>query len=134
MNTYFHNDFVSIRYIEDNHTIICQWLVAPTSSEMKEGSNMVISAMHHFKTGKIVWDTRNLGALHPDDQQWAAVEYYNNAIKAGYSHAAFVIPQDVFTQMSVEDTMSQVAGAFPMAYFDNLQEAVEWIKVKNYVL
>jgi len=69
-----------------------------------------------------------MGTLHPDDQHWAATEYYNNARKAGYSQAGFIIPSDIFTQMSVEDTMSQVESTFLSAYFDNMESAEEWMK------
>jgi len=128
MQNYFETDYVTIGYDKDNHIIVHRWIVAPTSAELREGANMTISAMKQFKTGKVVWDTRNMGTLHPDDQHWAATEYYNNARKAGYSQAAFIIPSDIFTQMSVEDTMSQVENIFLSAYFDNMESAEEWIK------
>ena len=128
MQNYFETDYLDISYDKGNHAIIHRWIVAPTSAELREGFNMTIVAMKQFNTGKIVWDTRYMGTLHPDDQHWAATEYYSNALMAGYSHAAFIIPADIFTQMSVEDTMSQLSSAFPTAYFDSMEEAIDWIK------
>ena len=128
MQHYFENDYVSIGYDQANDIIITTWLTTPTSSEFKEGMNTTIKALEHFGTGKVIWDTRKLGILHPDDQQWAATEHYNNAIKAGYSHAVLLIPEDIFSQMSLDDTVSQVQNLIPVTYTPTVEGAIEWMK------
>ncbi len=128
MQNYFETDFVTIGYDKANHVIVLKWLVPPTSDEFREGLNSLITAMEHFITGKLVTDTTYLGTIHPNDQQWSATEWVHGAIKAGYSQIAIIIPADVFTQMSVEDTMNQVESPFPMAYFNNIEDAIDWIK------
>ncbi|HTJ53262.1 MAG TPA: hypothetical protein VL443_27595 [Cyclobacteriaceae bacterium] len=128
MQHYFENDHVSIGYDQANHIIITTWLTTPTQSEFRDGMNITIKAIEHFGTGKVIWDTRLLGILHPDDQQWAATEHYNNALKAGYSHAALLIPEDIFSQMSLDDTVSQVENLIPVTYTPTVEIAIEWMK------
>jgi len=127
MQNFFETDYITIGYDKTNHVMLVKWIVAPTSTEYREGLNSFIAAMEHFKTGKIISDATYLGTIHPDDQQWSFTEWFQRAIKVGYSQMALIIPNDVFTQMSVEDTMNQVAGRFPFAYFDNMETAIEWI-------
>jgi len=128
MQNYFETDYVTVGYDKGNNLIILNWIVAPTSDEFREGLNSLIAAMEHFKTGKLVTDTTYLGTIHPADQQWSATEWVQGAIKVGYSQIAIIIPADVFTQMSVEDTMSQVDNPLPFAHFDNMEAAIDWIK------
>ena len=128
MQNYFETDYVTVNYDKGNNLIILKWIVAPTSDEFREGLNSLIAAMEHFKTGKLVTDTTYLGTIHPADQQWSATEWVQGAIKVGYSQIAIIIPADVFTQMSVEDTMSQVDNPLPFAHFDNMETAIDWIK------
>ncbi|HEY8937540.1 MAG TPA: hypothetical protein VIM65_20080, partial [Cyclobacteriaceae bacterium] len=60
--------------------------------------------------------------------QWAVTEFYTNAVKIGYSHAVFLIPEDIFTQMSIEDTVSQVSDSIPLTYVTSMEAAVKWLK------
>ncbi|HEY8937539.1 MAG TPA: hypothetical protein VIM65_20075 [Cyclobacteriaceae bacterium] len=131
MQNYFEKDYVSVRYNKANHIIISSWLIPPTSTEFREGMNATIKALEHFKTGKVIWDTYQLGVLHPDDQHWAATEHYNNALKVGYSHAVLLIPEDILTQMSIDDTVSQVQNLIPINYSPTMEAAVEWLKQFN---
>jgi len=128
MQNYFGMDYISIRYDKANHVVVLEWIIPPTSDEFREGLNSLLAAMEHFKTGKIITDVGHLGTIHPDNQRWAATEWLQSALKIGYSHIAIIMPSDIFTQMSVEDTMSQVDSPLPSAYFDNMEKAIEWIK------
>ncbi|AYB32036.1 hypothetical protein [Chryseolinea soli] len=128
MQNYFENDFLFIRYDEKNHLLILEWKLAPASPEFKEGTNMLITAFEHFKTGKLVSDIRQLGAVHPDDQQWISNDWISRAVKAGFSCSAAVLPDDVFTHMSLEGMSSQSSDQLPAKTFDNMDDAIDWIK------
>ncbi|SKC65232.1 hypothetical protein [Ohtaekwangia koreensis] len=91
IQNYFEKDSFIIRYDEGNHILIHEWKVFPTSQEFKEGTNILIAAFEHFKTGKLVGDVRQLGAVHPDDQQWILTDWISRARKAGFSHSATII-------------------------------------------
>jgi hypothetical protein len=53
---------------------------------------VLIGAMQHFKTGRVIFETSGLGALFLEDQQWIAEYWYELAINAGYEKVAFIIP------------------------------------------
>ncbi|MEO7989435.1 MAG: hypothetical protein ABI663_07840 [Chryseolinea sp.] len=127
MQNYFGKDFVTIGYDKANHVVVLKWIVPPTSDEFREGLYSLLAALEHFKTGKIITDVSYLGTIHPNDQRWSATEWLQSALKVGYSHIAIIMPSDVFTQMSVEDTMNQVDSPLPSAYFDNMEAAFDWI-------
>ncbi|HTJ52231.1 MAG TPA: hypothetical protein VL443_22370 [Cyclobacteriaceae bacterium] len=128
MQNHFETDYVTTAYDKANHVVILKWKVAPTSVEFREGLDSIISAMEHFKTGKLIADTTHLGAIHPDDQEWSTTVWAQKAVSAGYSKLALVIPSDIFTKMSVEDTMNMDKTETPSAYFDTIDAAIDWIK------
>ncbi len=128
MQTYFENDFVTIGYDNVNHVIVLKWIIAPTSAEFREGLNSLIPAMEYFKTGKVIGDTTHLGAIHPNDQQWSATEWVQSALQVGHSQLALIIPADVFTKMSMDGAMSHVVSEHPIAYFENMEGAIDWMK------
>jgi hypothetical protein len=130
MQTYFEKDYIIISYDKDVNAVVLKWLTTPTTSEFREGLDALIPAMEYFRTGKLITDTTYLGTLYPHDQEWAATDWLNRALKVGYSHIAIILPDDIFTRMSVEDTMSQVAeGITGAAYFNRLEPAGEWMKM-----
>jgi hypothetical protein len=131
MQNHFETDYVTTAYDKANHVVILKWKVAPTSVEFRDGLNSIISAMVHFKTGKLIADTTHLGVIHPDDQEWSATAWVQEALKVGYSQIALIVPSDIFTQLSVEDTLNmnkEETMDIPTGYFDTVEAAIEWIK------
>ncbi|HEY8936289.1 MAG TPA: STAS/SEC14 domain-containing protein [Cyclobacteriaceae bacterium] len=128
MQLYLEKDYITIEYDEVNNILVQKWMLAPAFDEFREGMNHLVEAIVHFKTGRLLSDTTKLGALHSDNQAWVATVWFERAVKAGYSRVAIIVPSDIFTQMSVEDAISQVTNPIPFSYFDNPVEALEWMK------
>ncbi|GAA0195965.1 hypothetical protein GCM10009122_60320 [Fulvivirga kasyanovii] len=131
ISNHFENDCSIIQYDHQNSVLLFRWKLEPASEEFKQAMHEVIAALRHFKTSKVVWDTVRLGCVLFDDQKWIANVWLKQAIEAGYAQAAFVVPEDVFTKMSVEDTVEMgtaiTAGVRQTKYFDDMKNALEWI-------
>ena len=126
---HFINEFITVHFDGPSSAAVARWLVPPTSSEFREGLELMLTFMKKFHTGKLVVDTTHLGAIHEDDQTWAASDWYDKAIAIGYCKIAMILPTDIFTQMSVENTMASVKeNVVSTAYFDTLEAALQWIK------
>jgi len=128
MQTYFEKDFVIIGYDETNKLIVAEWKIPPTSQEFRNCMDVLIEALTHFNTGKVIFDTLYLGILPESDQEWVSSDWYGRAVKAGYSRVAFVLPHDVFTDMFVKETVKRTSNRIPTAYFDNRPAAIDWLK------
>ena len=125
---YSETEFIVVRYNNAVNAIIAIWKTPPLSDEFREGMETMLRAMLHFKTGKIVADTVYMGAVHPDDQEWAASHWYNRAAEAGFSHNAVIVPADIFTEMSVEAILDKVVNNVVVnKYFPGIEEAMAWI-------
>lgn len=128
MKSYYDTDYVSICYSEDAHAIVCEWRIPLMSDEFRMGMGHFLSAIEHFKTGKIIIDTRLSGTLHPNDQYWAVTEWTEKALRIGYSHVAFLMAEDIYSRMAVEDGVEQIRMKVTVSYFDSPEEALAWIK------
>jgi hypothetical protein len=129
MEFYFEKDYLTIGYDKSCHAIIAEWKIPATSEELKVGLLEHIPAMEHYKTTKIISDTVGLGALHPDDTQWTITDWFPKASKIGWSHWALIVPQDVFTQISMENPVDNaVNNNVVQSFFDDMEMAKEWIK------
>ena len=127
MQIYFKEDFFVINYDQINKIIIAEWKIPPTSQEFRNCMEVMINALQHFNTGKVVFDTLALGVLLDADQEWVSSDWYGRAVEAGYAQVAFVLSHDVFTKMFVEETVKRTTDRIPTAYFDNRSEAIDWI-------
>ncbi|UII34065.1 hypothetical protein LVD17_09590 [Fulvivirga ulvae] len=130
MKVFFEKDYARVSYNSTNNIIIYEWLVPPTEQEFKAGCEQMIEAIAHFKTGKVVVDTREQGALAPDLLEWMTTDWLSRAVAAGYTHGAIILPTDIFTQLAVDEIMDMVSKKVVSRNFDDMSEAIEWIKMQ----
>lgn len=116
-------------YDEELDAIVETWVTSPTSEEFRTGMNKIIDMMAHYKTGALLGDTKELGALSEEDQQWSFTDWLTRALEVGYHSFAVIISPDIFAQMSVEDTLTEVQAktTVTIQYFDDEEKAREWI-------
>ncbi len=125
---YFKTQYILLQYNEQEKYIVANWLQFPLSEEFRTGMDQIIRLMEENKIGKVLTDTRKMGAISPDDQDWSITDWLPRAFKAGYRRIALVISEDIFNQMSVEDIMSRVEGMdFVTKYFPNSEEGRKWL-------
>jgi hypothetical protein len=134
MKVFFEESFIRISYDQELNTVFSEWLTAPTSEEFRQGMNQMIEAFKEFNTGILMSNTANIGAIDPDDQEWSTTDWIARALPAGYKQFAVITSPDIFAQMSVEDTLTEVQLAnstLKIQYFDNEADARQWIKESN---
>ncbi|HEY9046550.1 MAG TPA: hypothetical protein VIN08_11670 [Ohtaekwangia sp.] len=125
---YLVNEYITVDFDDVACAVVAKWLVSPTSEEFRKGLEAMLEAMKKFRTGKLLVDTTFLGAIMEEDQKWAAIDWYNKAREVGYNKIAMVVPTDIFTQLSVQNTMESVhEQIIDTANFDNIESALAWI-------
>ena len=129
MEAYFVTDYAEINYHAESNAIVFTWLIPGSYDEFRESMEKILEAEQHFKTGKLIVDTNHQGIIHPDNQQWMATDWVERALKIGHSHAAIIMPEDIFSAMSVDELMAaKPEDSILVGYFDNMADAIEWIK------
>lgn len=74
-------------------------------------------------------DMRKFGFIVvPEIQNWVNVNINLEISKAGCRRVAFVVSHDLFTKVSVEQTIKETKEmSFKSEYFDNVLDAEKWI-------
>lgn len=121
--------YFQAHYDEELDAIVEKWVTSPTSEEFRTAMDKIIDLMAEYKTGALLGDTKELGALSEEDQQWSFTDWLERALKVGYHSFAVIISPDIFAQMSVEDTLTEVQAktTVTIQYFDDEEKAREWI-------
>ncbi|WP_027003014.1 STAS/SEC14 domain-containing protein [Hugenholtzia roseola] len=67
--------------------------------------------------------------ITPEIQQWMNAQIFPVFAQIGMRAAAFVVSQDIFAQLSIEQTMEEEVGQrFQSRYFVNTEEAMNWLQ------
>ncbi|MFP4294109.1 MAG: hypothetical protein ACLFQ0_20950, partial [Cyclobacteriaceae bacterium] len=113
--------YFTAHYDAELDAIVETWVTSPTSEEFRTGMNKIIDLMAKHKTGALLGDTKELGALSEEDQQWSFTDWLARALEVGYHSFAVIISPDIFAQMSVEDTLTEVQAKTKVTiqYFDD---------------
>jgi hypothetical protein len=129
----FKTDYLTIQYRPEDNYLQMNWTTTPSSSEFRKGMNELIEAMKSKNCGKVLTDTRKLGAISPEDQEWSSREWATEAAGAGFQHLAILMPEDIFGMMSVEDVMSNVdqEQVATHAFFKSELDAAGWLRNQN---
>ncbi len=128
------SSYVEIIYEKDNSFIIDKFLSATEKMKTEDfKKEMLIFAekCEEYKPEKELVHLLDMKyAIVPDVQDWmnnSIFPRYKNIIK----RMAFLMPEDLLAQMSVEQTMEEETGeGFTQAYFDSEQKARKWLMEK----
>ena len=128
MDLYNNTEFANITYHHEDHFILYKWKPPPTQEEFKAGCESLLSAIQHYKCGRSLVDTRQMGAVHPDVVEWLTSDWMTRAAAKGYTHSAIILPADIFASVSVDEIVARVNNLVIYRNFDNVQNAIFWIK------
>jgi|WetSurMetagenome_2_1015567.scaffolds.fasta_scaffold54429_4 hypothetical protein len=79
---------------------------------------------------RLLGDTQTIGVISREDMKWL-VEYVTPLYaKAGAKYLAFIMSNNAFGQLSLNNYVSQTTGSeyLTTQIFDNKEEALDWLK------
>lgn len=91
-------------------------------------AEMVDTAKHAlaYKPKGIITDNRAFKfTISPGVQEWLKKTTLPMFAQAGTTHGAFVVSEDLFTQVSTEQALADSSG-FVVAYFKDFDSALAW--------
>jgi len=65
----------------------------------------------------------------PETQEWVNAHIHQRSLKAGIKKFAYLVSKDLFSQVSIEQTMEEgnAKEIFDTRYFENESEAMGWL-------
>lgn len=125
-NQYFYND-----YSAEQSTLISS--VFPASASMseeryKQEISGLIALLEQHKPKKVVGNMKEMFfPISPEIQKWLDENLFACYAKIGLKKLAIILSNDLFTAVSIEQTIEDVEeSAISVKYFDDLEKGLEW--------
>ncbi len=128
----YKSEYLHLAFFAEYALIEMTWLPSTekmTEQEYKQEFLNYLDIILKLRPKKIIPDTRNMFfAIAPELQEWTNQTIFPPSLEMGLNKAAFVISQEMISQLSIEQTMQEQEGVkFVTRYFGSKEEAKEWI-------
>lgn len=100
-----------------------------SDADYKEQSLLLAELVEKHQPQYIIMNSRDMEfTIAPELQKWVNITIFPRLIKAGLKKGAFIVSDDLFTQVSIKQTLEEdQASAFSIKYFDNVEDAKTWL-------
>jgi hypothetical protein len=124
----YEKTYITLEYDEKLNCLTQHWKGFATSEQFREGINQSVLYFQDKKINKLISDTKDFAVVKKDDTDWVASYATPIMVKNGLKYMAFILPTNVFTQVSVNNFKSKADDILQIKYFDNLDKALQWLK------
>ncbi|WP_299263947.1 STAS/SEC14 domain-containing protein [Halorientalis sp.] len=133
--SYHEADHLTVRYDESVDAVVMNWHNFARGEDFREGLDTGLELVE--KRGAKNWlaDLREMGTVADDDQEWSNTDWFPRAMGTSLLNMAIIKPESVVANMSVDNIMQEVEGGdLTTHYFDNRDEAEQWLKEQRATL
>jgi hypothetical protein len=125
-------DFQLLTFDPDTNLLIITWqenTKLMTEEQYKNEQLQTRDFCLENKPTKLCVNTQNLFfVITPDLQVWTDVNLVQPLIEEGVSRFAFVMPEDIFTQVSIQQAVEENQQQLESTrFFDKKAEAMSWL-------
>jgi hypothetical protein len=107
--------------------IIQHWKGFASSESFRQGIEKSIALFKDKSLDKILSNTRDFGMVKKEDTEWVNSYSMPLLLQNGLRYIAFVVPANVFSQISVENFKKGSKDSVEIRYFDDVEKAKEWM-------
>ena len=122
------NDALRIYYNEKAHCIITRSIGFIYDVELKTFLDKIIFFLEEKNTTKLIVDLTYRQTYTEEDQKWIDTNWFPRALQAGLTYFGYVIPNDLFMQLSADEILVKQKATVNVIPFGNLEKAIEWIE------
>ncbi|MFZ5973000.1 MAG: hypothetical protein ACOYXA_15540 [Bacteroidota bacterium] len=125
----FENKHLTIRHHKEDQILILTWRGFIPSVSFRELACEIIKAVDESNVRKILSDNREWKIISPNDQGWAANQWFPKAEEKGVQALATVRSNDIFNR-EAERNVEAMANLKHMLVknFKTEEEALRWLK------
>lgn len=124
----YQKPYLTIELDEKLQCLIQNWKGFATSEQFREGINQSVKFFQEKKNiNKLISNTKDFAVVKKDDTDWVANSATPLMVQNGLKYMAFVLPTNVFTQVSVNNFKSKADDILQIQYFDDLEKSRQWL-------
>lgn len=126
------NEHIKSSYFTEKQFILNYWTGNQIlqNEDFKEAMLRVANKAFELEAKGILVDTRKFNmTIPPEVQKWYDDEIVPKHLEAGIKKMAFLLPEEIFAQVSIEQTMDEdKAQEQQTEYFESYEEAEKWLQ------
>jgi ferredoxin-NADP reductase len=123
------SDVYHIYFNQELDAVVMEWNGYATSSQFREGTELMLNTLIQHKSSKVLADIRNMVLIGLEDQQWLDTTFIPRAIKFGFRSMAILSPKSYFNQVAVESISHKIdKEKLCIDFFDRMEDARDWLK------
>ncbi|MCS7019399.1 MAG: hypothetical protein RMJ87_08990 [Cytophagales bacterium] len=133
----YQSKYLTLEVIPEQKFMQVSW--SPATAQMtdeifKAELTRYAEVAEQYRPEKCLIDTSVFGmTIVPETQEWVQANIHSRSLKAGIKKFAYIVSQDIFAQLSIEQTMEESGFVFTTQYFDNQQQAMDWLMAESEV-
>lgn len=124
----FENQNIVIELDKDLQCVIQNWRGFASSEKYREAIHQTIDLFKTHKVDKILSNTKSFGIVKKEDTDWTNSYAMPILIERGLKYAAFIAPENVLPQMSIENFRRGSNGLIEIQYFEEVKNAKQWME------
>lgn len=125
------SDALRIYYNEKANCIITRSIGFVYDTELKTFLDKIIIFLKEKNTNKLIVDLTYRQTYTVEDQEWIDKDWFPRALQAGLTYFGYVMPDDLFMQLSADEILVKRKGTVDVIPFGNLDKAIAWIKIQK---
>ena len=121
-------DALRIYYNKDANCIITRSIGFVYEQELRTFLNKIIDFLGEKQINKLIVDLTYRQTYTEEDQNWIDKDWFPRALQVGLTYFGYVLPSDLFMQLSADEILVKQKGNVNVIPFGQLTKAIEWIK------
>lgn len=137
MKLIFTTPYINIYYYESFNILYVEWTEIADTMTQEEFRAQIVTFVEEIKVygakGFLADSQKGHFTMNIDTQEWHDREIVPKYLAYGLTKIAFVLPEkDLFASISLQQTFDEVqAQRLQTRFFDNVENALEWIKIRS---
>jgi len=126
-NHHYQDEKVNIVYNELKHRLEADWIGYQSLESVQNGCLRMLDMMKEKQCFKVINDNTHVSGTWSDASDWAGKTWLPLMEKAGLKYFAWIFSPSAFAQLSARKTVDVMEGSIDIQFFNNVEEAQEWI-------
>ncbi len=124
----YQKPYVTIERNDQLKCLIQNWKGFASSANFREAINVSLKLFEQGGYEKIISNTKEFSLVKKEDTDWVAQVVTPQMVKQGLRYMAFIVPTNVFAQITVDNFKEEANKVVSIRYFDKSEAAIAWFQ------
>lgn len=117
-----------LEFDDEHNCLIQNWTGFSSSELFREIIYATLNEIEDKGISNLISNSKSQKVVAKSDIDWLTIEINPKLVRNGLRRMAFVLPENVITQMSVKHFTNQGESLLEIRHFSSMDDAKKWIK------